>query len=188
MDCQKLFIISVLMALSNTIGLSQPVDHSRKDEKISIYVPFDVKYIPVEVSEKSDVKELKSKSDDLKPIIILRKKDILDHFDSNKPIKPVSHLATKDKPEDLIVVPLSPLPSNDGAVKLLQSTRSPQLPKDDLVAAASSHIITKRQTQRFPSFRPVVRFSRFSARRNRFNRNHAMVGYLSDRDLFPTVA
>ncbi|CAG9764206.1 unnamed protein product [Ceutorhynchus assimilis] len=87
--------------------------------------------------------------------------------------------------KDIIVVPLS-------AISKTQKIQAD--PKEDLVVLPSanqvSHKIVKRQAQRFPMFRPFIRITNVSANRRRFgpSRNPALVGYMSNRDFFPTVA
>lgn len=75
--------------------------------------------------------------------------------------------------EDYVLVPLSVL-SN--------------LSSSEDVSSKVDHKITKRQTRRYPFYRPVFRYSRFTAGRRRFGGSGNAVGYLNDRDYFPTVA
>ncbi|XP_066262175.1 uncharacterized protein [Euwallacea similis] len=85
------------------------------------------------------------------------------------------------KEEDFVLLPLSTFSNLPSGVN--NSTGAPP------------HKISKRQTRLHRFYRPVFRFSRLSSNRRRFGgfrgggfRRASGVGYLNDRDYFPTVA
>lgn len=125
--------------LANTVKSLPVTATPNTTETESVYVPYDVKFIPVEVP--------------------------------NNNTKQATANNQSSSLEDYVLVPLSVL-------------SNPSL------TVSSSHKITKRQTSRYPFYRPVFRYSRFSAGRRRIGGSSYgnAVGYLNDRDYFPTVA
>lgn len=140
------------LLLTNTVK-SLPVTTTRnttENETVSVYVPYDVKFVPVEVPDNNT------------------------NGLSVSPLQATTNNQSSSS-EEYVLVPLSVL-SN--------------LSLSEGIPSISSHKISKRQTRRYPFYRPVFRYSRFSTGRRRVGGSTFgnAVGYLNDRDYFPTVA
>lgn len=125
--------------LANTVKSLPVTTTPNTTETVSVYVPYDVNFIPVEVPNNAKEETANNQSSS----------------------------------EDSVLVPLSVLSNLSLSV-----------------SSKSSHKIWKRQTRPYPFYRPVFRYSRFSAGRRRIGGSSYgnAVGYLNDRDYFPTVA
>ncbi|KAH1014467.1 hypothetical protein HUJ05_012353 [Dendroctonus ponderosae] len=151
--------IYIFGLLSHLITQSATWPFSPEVETIAIYSPLDnKKYVPLSAKL---IDSSAPVDDSLATKKDLKRKDVV-VAQSSSISQPQSHFEEANHPS--------------GILKL---------------EPANYHRISKRQTRRFPFYRPVARFSGFSSSRRRvdgFFRRPGLVGYLNDRDYFPTVA
>lgn len=179
----SLFALTLFMtATANSMPWGK---QATQDEKIDVYIPYDIKYIPIEVPDKylSKSSPIASNKEDIS--VTPLKDDVADpeqHLNHNFLLLPVNEQFLFDKTKTSASEVVAPKPS-----KVIEEVN-----EDSNGTSMENYSRSKRQAPGgFFYYRPVFRYSRTNADRRRINRpsrQHAMVGYLSDRDLFPTVA
>ncbi|XP_060536119.1 uncharacterized protein LOC132708037 isoform X1 [Cylas formicarius] len=170
MDYNNIYKMVLLMLLTETVRSwpNQRLAAQNKDTEI-VYIPYDVKYVPIEVPE--------SLSDQLSH-------RMLTTFPVHETI--LNQMGVKKNAS------FSILEKETDASKFHRSKReinpNSRNPLD--------HVVVRRQTYSAPyrrrlMYRPLVQYRRNFSSRRRIDvppRRNALVGYLNDRDYFPTVA
>ncbi|XP_066253647.1 uncharacterized protein [Euwallacea similis] len=160
---QNLRNLLLLLSLSVKLALTDSTSNADSQSDKVIFVPYDVKYVPIEVSS-TQVEKLhktlnhdqdsKEDSKSGQANITVLEGLLKDTFEVDQ---------TKD-PEDYVLVPVSIL-------KQLQEKRE-------------GHGLTKRESN---ELKPVVEYKTLTRSKRRILRPPPLVGYLNNYDRFPTV-
>ncbi|XP_066139279.1 uncharacterized protein [Euwallacea fornicatus] len=161
---QNLENLLLLLSLSISLVLTYPADNAGNQSDKVIFVPYDVKYVPIELPSE--------------PVEELRK--TLNHEENSKEdsksgqnnitvleglLKDTFEVDRNRDPEDYVLVPFSVL-------KQLQEKRE-------------GHKLIKRQGG---ELKPLIEHRALTRNKRRILKPPPLVGYLNNYDLFPTVA
>lgn len=161
---KTLLLALTLISLCQSFPTSLDANHTEE----VIFVPYDVKFVPVELDGGKQEQQLLKKT-------LTPKQEELNTTQRNPDTLP-GKFAQTVPPEDYILVPMSVFKAlEDHAIE---------------TGTLKHHFISKRQAPAngFNLYRPVVQFRSITRDKRRVFRPPALVGYLNKYDRFPTVA